>query len=156
MCPYFKNESKSHFLTNTCERLIMNYEEIRNILATSTQDEWTVDDESGTFSYKADSNLQIIRAPYENQTDFHEEWATSHPDKSAKKVDYVVKYRDAVVRRESLISVDGHRAELPMPKSETDLRVLENEVNFAKIVITGGDRVDEYLGRSGLHVVQSY
>ena len=67
-----------------------------------------------------------------------------------------MKYRDAVVRRESLISVDGHRAELPMPKSETDLRVLENEVNFAKIVITGGDRVDEYLGRSGLHVVQSY
>lgn len=134
----------------------MNNEKIKNILATSTQNEWNVDDDSGTFSYKDDLNLQIIRTSYENWTPFNEEWATKHPDPSAEKVDYVVKYRDAVVARESLISVDGHRAELPMPKSATDLRVLASEVNFAKIVTTGGDRIDEYLNRSRLQVVQSY
>ena len=134
----------------------MTSEEIKNILATSTQDKWTIDDESGTFSYKDDSNLQIIGTPYEDQIDFYEKWANSHPDTSAKRVDYVVKYRDAVVERQTLISVDGHRAELPMPRSETGLRVLASEVNFAKIVFSGADRIDEYLNRSGLHVVQSY
>ena len=69
----------------------------KNILATSTQNEWNVDDDSGTFSYKDDLNLQIIRTSYENWTPFNEEWATKHPNPSAEKVDYVVKYRDAVV-----------------------------------------------------------
>lgn len=131
----------------------MNQEKIQNILATSSQDDWTVDDESGTFAYKDDLNLQIIRADYDDFAKFNESWAVNHPDSDAYQVRYQVKYRDAVVHREYLVSVDGHRAELPMPKSATDLRVTQSEVNFAKIVATGLDRVDEYLKRSGIEVV---
>lgn len=128
----------------------MNEEEVKTILATSNQDDWTVDDESGTFAYKDDFNLQIIRDDYR---EFNESWAVKHPDPSAYQVRYQVKYREAVIDRQYLVSVDGHRAELPMPESETVLRVKKSDVNFAKIVATGLDKVDEYLTRSGIEVI---
>lgn len=130
----------------------MNATEIKNILATSEQNAWIVDDESGTFAYKDDVNLQIIRTPFEYQTEFNEPWATRHPNPTAYRVDYVVKYRDAVVDRKVMISVDGHRAELPMTKSINNLTVTASDVNFARIIATGGNenRLNEYLDRSGI------
>lgn len=36
----------------------MNFEEVKKILATSSQDEWIVDDESGSFTCKNDLNCK--------------------------------------------------------------------------------------------------
>lgn len=132
----------------------MKLSEVEKILAESSQDDWIVDDESGSFTYKDDLNLHIQRADYSSFREFNEPWATSHPDPKAVAVEYVVKYGSSFVDKHTLVSVDGHRATLPMPKSISDLRVDASDVNFAKIVNIGG-RVDEYLERSQLKVDDS-
>lgn len=129
----------------------MKLDDVKEILAKSSQDDWIVDDESGSFTYKNDLNLHIDRSDYESYREFNEPWATSHPDKHAVAVEYVVKYGSSFVDKKMLVSVDGHRATLPLPKSMDDLRVKSSDVNFAKIVDIG-DRVDEYLKRSRIEV----
>lgn len=127
----------------------MKLEQVKRILSESNQDDWIIDDESGSFTYKDDLNLHIERATYETYRDFNEAWATSHPDPKAVAVEYTVKYGSSFVDKKTLVSVDGHRATLPMPKSATDLHVKKSDVNFAKIVDVGGN-VDEYLNRARL------
>ena len=129
----------------------MNLDDVKEILATSSQEDWIIDDESGSFTYKNDLNLHIERAEYDSYREFNEPWATSHPDRHAVAVDYVVKYGSSFVDKKMLVSVDGHRATLPLPKSMNDLSVKASDVNFAKIVNIG-ERVDEYLERSRLEV----
>lgn len=129
----------------------MKLDDVKEILATSSQEDWIIDDESGSFTYKNDLNLHIERAEYDSYREFNEPWATSHPDKHAVAVDYVVKYGSSFVDKKMLVSVDGHRATLPLPKAINDLSVKASDVNFAKIVNIG-DRVDEYLERSRLKV----
>lgn len=139
-------------ILNTREVNSMNASEVEKILATSTKDEWIVDDESGSFTYKNDLNLRIERADYETYEDFDEPWAKAHADNRAFAIYFTVKYGSSFVDKRRLVSVDGHRATLPMPKSLDDLRVTDSQVNFARIVDLG-DRVDEYLDRSKIEVV---
>ncbi len=40
----------------------MNADEVKNILAQSSQDDWIVDDYTGSFTYKNELNLHINRA----------------------------------------------------------------------------------------------
>jgi hypothetical protein len=129
----------------------MKLDDVKKILTNSTQDEWIIDDESGSFTYKNDLNLHIERADFESYRAFDEPWAKSHPDPNAVTVEYVVKYGSSFVDKHTLVSVDGHRATLPMPKSRDDLRVNSSDVNFARIVDIG-NRVDEYLQRSNIQV----
>ena len=46
----------------------MQLNDLKKILATSSQDEWIVDDETGSFTYKNDLNLRIERAEYEQRS----------------------------------------------------------------------------------------
>ncbi len=129
----------------------MNADEVKNILAQSSQDDWVVDDETGSFTYKNDLNLHIKRADYDSYNSFNQRWAVCHPYKNACSVEYTINYGSSFVDRKTLVSVDGHRATLRMPASATDLNVKSSDVNFAKIVDIG-DSVDEYIQRSGLKV----
>lgn len=131
----------------------MKLDDVKKILANSTQDEWIIDDESGSFTYKDDLNLHIERADFETYREFNEPWAKAYPDPNAVAVEYVVKYGYSFVEKHTLVSVDGHRATLPMPKSINDLQVSSSEVNFARIVNVG-NRVDEYLKRSNIRIKQ--
>jgi len=132
----------------------MNFDELKNILATTSQDDWIIDDESGSFTYKKDLNLHIQRADYDADRKFFEPWATKHHDPKAVVVEYIVKYGAAVVDRRMLVSVDGRRATLPMPKAVDDLRVSSSEVNFARIInLRTDDPVGEYLRHSNIKVV---
>jgi hypothetical protein len=114
----------------------MKLSDVNKILAESSQEDWIVDDESGSFTYKNDLNLHIQRADY---------------DPKAMAVEYIVKYGSSFVDKHTLVSVDGHRATLPMPRSIADLSIMPSDVNFARIVSVGG-RVDEYIRRSNLKV----
>ena len=129
----------------------MTQKEVNDILATSSQNEWIVDDETGSFTYKDDLNLRIERAEYDKSNSFNEDWATGHPDSQAEKVNYTVKYASSFVARKTLVSVDGGRATLPMPDVKTKKIVSSDDMNFAKIVDVG-DRTDEYIERSRLTV----
>lgn len=126
---------------------IMDYNKVENILATSKKEDWISNDELGTFTYKKDLNLHINRSP--DDREFNEPWAKKFPDKNARAVDYKVFYNNSFVDEKMLVSVDGARAVLPLPKSPEDLSVKEENINFASIVDTG-NQFSDYLKRSGL------
>lgn len=126
---------------------IMDYNKVENILATSKKEDWISNDELGTFTYKKDLNLHINRSP--DDREFNEPWAKNFPDKNARAVDYKVFYNNSFVDEKMLISVDGARAVLPLPKSPDVLTVKKENVNFASIVDTG-NQFSNYMERSGL------
>lgn len=127
----------------------MKYDEVENILASSSKDDWIVNDTLGTFTYKNDLNLRIERSPEDRE--FNEEWAKNFPDKNARAEDYKVFYNNSFVDEKMLVSVDGSRAILPLPKSESDLTVTAANVNFARIVNVGS-QFDDYLSESNFSI----
>lgn len=127
----------------------MEYDEVEKILNTSEKKDWIANDELGTFTYKKDLNLRIERSS--DDRIFTESWATNFPDKNARAIDYKVFYNNSFVDEKMLVSVDGARATLPLPKSPDDLTVTKSKVNFAKIVDTG-NQFEEYLKRSELKI----
>ncbi len=129
----------------------MKFTEVQQILATSSQDDWIVDVESGSFTYKNDLNLNIEQADYDPNIKFNQPWATEHPDNDAVAIDYNVKYGSSFVDKRTLVSVDGHRASLPIPHSIDDLRVRASDFNFAKIV-GSSVQIDEYMKKCKLVV----
>lgn len=129
----------------------MKYDDVQKVLAESGQDEWIVDDETGSYTYRDDLNLHIKRTEFDTYENFNEPWAINYPDQEAKSVNYTVKYNDSFVERKTLVAVDGFRATLPMPSAQTNLTVSERDVNFAKIVNVDGS-VDEYLKRFNIEI----
>lgn len=129
----------------------MNIDEVKFILSHSSQHDWVINDEIGAFTYKQDVLLRIQRQEFDEYNSFNEPWAVKHPDHQAYSVKYTVYYGSSFIEERTLVSVDGHRATLPMPESRTDLTVTASDVNFAKIVDILG-KVDEYIRRSGISI----
>ncbi len=82
--------------------------------------------------------------------DFKEPWANKHPDPTANSYWYDLSYDGALIERFILVSVDGGRAELPLPDRST----LEVEPLIYKVaeVFDELNTLEEYMRRSGLSV----
>ena len=80
--------------------------------------------------------------------DFKEPWANSHSDPTANSYWYNLYYDNALIERFVLVSVDGARAELPLPKASTT----EVEPLIYKVaeIFDEGNTLEEYMEKSGL------
>ncbi|AMJ98447.1 MULTISPECIES: hypothetical protein [Alteromonas] len=130
----------------------MTYDELMSVIDTSQQDDWIFSDERGKYTYKKDLNIRIERPDIDHDTDKFsgEEWATEHPDPAAYRVVYEIYYGASFVEEMFMVSVDGHRATLPLPNRQT-LTITRKQYRFAKIVDQLGT-LDEYMRRAGLEV----
>lgn len=81
---------------------------------------------------------------------FQEKWANKHPDPSASSYWYDLSNDGVLIERFILVSVDGARAELPLP----DINSLEVQQLPYKIaqIFDELNTLDEYMRRSGLIV----
>lgn len=129
----------------------MKLTDVERILSSSSQEDWIIDDDTGSFTYKNDLNLRIERQDYALTLPFNETWATNHPDPEARKVNYTVKYNNSFVTRETLVSIDGGRATLPMPDVKTKKVISKEDFNFANIVNINGN-IGKYIKASSLQV----
>jgi hypothetical protein len=129
----------------------MNADTVEEILATSQPDDWIYKPETSDYTYKKDLNLRI-KGVTDYSNVFSERWAVRHPDPKALRVTCSIFYRDSFVLDKYLVSVDGGRATLPMPKTPTELTVTHREYNFSRIIDQGMGRLDEYLERSGISI----
>ena len=111
---------------------------------------WECYDDEGIFILKEDIKLKIKRDDYENGRPFNEKWGTSHPDKNALTNKYFVYYNNNLVDEFLLISIDGGRVDLPLPKAGTNI-IPKNSYLKAKAVDILG-KLDEYIRRSKLIV----
>lgn len=130
----------------------MEYPELLRIIRESDKEDWLFNDERGIHTYKGDLNIRIERRDSDLQSDKFtgEDWATNHPDPNAYRVIYELYYGSSFIEEKLLVSVDGHRATLPLPDIKTS-EVDPEDYHFAKIV-DQLDTLSEYMERSGLKV----
>ena len=130
----------------------MNYNELLKTILTSSRDDWLFNDERGIYTYKNDLNIWIKRKDIDFDRDKFggEDWATKHPDPNAYREIYEIYYNSSFVEEKMLVSVDGFRASLPLPKVGTN-KVKEEDYQFAKIV-DQLNTLDEYINRANLEV----
>ncbi len=130
----------------------MTYEDAMNLVMSNSFDKWTYFDEIGEFVLKSDVNLRIKRSEIDKEMDsFNESWAVNHPDPHAYKRTYTIYYNNSQIDQFYLVSVDGLRATIPMPKVGTTAISKRNYL-LAQAVNINDERLDEYIKRSGLEV----
>jgi hypothetical protein len=119
------------------------------------QDNW-IGVSRGTTSirfYSADVNLRI-ECSFDGDDiqghDFKAPWANKHPDPKATGYFYNIYYGSTLLKRVLLVSVDGGRADLPVPETGSN-RVGAFDYKIAEIVDSVGT-LGDYMKRSGLTV----
>lgn len=105
---------------------------------------------------KKDVNLRLVVSSEEDgiqNADFKEPWANCHPDKRATGYWCDIYYASTLVARNILVSVDGARAMLPIPRQfgadGKITEVLPYDYRLAQIFDNIGT-LDSYMVRSGL------
>jgi hypothetical protein len=130
----------------------MTYDQLKQLIHESSKGDWLFSDERGIYTFKNDLNLRIQRNPIDHVLDKFtgEDWATNHPDPVAYRVTYEIYYGASFVEYQLMVSVDGHRATLPLPDRSTQ-KVTADSYRFAQIV-DQLNTLDEYMHRAKLEV----
>lgn len=127
----------------------MTYDDAMTMVANSTRQDWKHLADDSIWVFKGDVNLRIER-DREFEGDFAEPWTKVFPDKSSSMIRYRVCYGASVIGLHSLVSVDGGRADLPLPTAGTT-SVRRDRYVVARIVDQQGD-LDDYMQRAQLTV----
>lgn len=133
-------------------------DEILEIIKNSNPDDWDVNysQDAEIAVFKNNPLLRIEtrhRNEFVHNEDFREKWANRFPDPHATSYRYHVYLSATRLKELVLVSVDGGRALLPLPKSAMDLRVEPLRYKIALIFDQFGS-CDEYMKRAGLYLVQ--
>ncbi len=133
----------------------------KTIIASDPRSDWnTITENSKTItSYKKDMNLRF-EVKYEEDgiqsENFNEPWANSFPDPSATGYWCGLYYGATLIQRFILISVDGGRALLPLPKTRSGDTIFPNLVlplDYKVAQIHDSlDTLQEYMSLAGLYV----
>ncbi|MDH3690384.1 MAG: hypothetical protein OEU36_12980 [Gammaproteobacteria bacterium] len=137
----------------------MDYEEILEFIRTTNAEtdwKWVKTNWAEEAFLKEDPRLRI-RVRLDDQgihvRKFKAPWANKYPDPTANSYWYDLSYDSALIERFILVSVDGARAELPLPDRST----LEVEPLIYKVaqIFDELNTLEEYMRSSGLSVKNS-
>ena len=134
----------------------MTKDEMWKIIEESSPEDWTVTEvNNGVYHtvFNGDLSLCIVNDSDCNRREFSEDWVVSQPNHHAMRYDIQIMYAGNCVASIPVISVDGGNACIPMP----DLKSKEfsyRKYKVALIGVHGNDRLDEYIGRCKLRVVE--
>jgi hypothetical protein len=129
----------------------MRYDELKQKIADSSKEDWLYNDPRGIRTYKYDLSITIRRKEIDPDRDrFSEEWVKVFPNPSAYRETYAIYYGASFVEEKMLVSVDEHRATLPLPDLKTKT-VTAEDYHFAELV-DFENSLDEYMERAGFEV----
>lgn len=129
------------------------------IMSSDSVDDWsstgydTVTNSESIY-YKKNVNLRFVSGyddKYIQQNGFIEPWANKHPDPKATGYFVQLYFASSHINNFILVSVDGGRALLPLPKSFTNLEVFPLDYKIAQIHDKLGS-LNEYMSRSNLKI----
>jgi hypothetical protein len=148
---------------STAQKTILSanpsHEDIFNVIMSSdSKDDWKRQEIEHLYKnniyYKSNVNLRF-EISYTDEglhlENFEEEWANKHPDKRASSYWCVLYFNSTIIKTFILVSVDGSRALLPLPKSSLNLTVEPLYYKVAQIHDPTRN-LDEYMVRSGLRL----
>lgn len=97
----------------------------------------------------SDTDLRIEGSSFDNveNENYIEPWANKWSNPSAVSRFFDLFYRNTLINRFTLVSVDGHRCLLPQPESRDGV-VLQSTYKVAEII--NKSALDEYFPKSGL------
>ncbi len=126
------------------------------VLDSNPASDWKVtrNDFKDVAVFTRDINLRIEHsheASGIHSNDFREGWANQFPDPYAHSLYYDIYYGMSLLDQIVLVAVDGGRAVLPLPKTQTDLQVSKFAYQVAKI-FDNFNTVDEYIQKAGLTI----
>ena len=129
-------------------------DEILEVVKDSILDDWDVnisqDAEIAVFKKNPSLRIEIKHTDeFIHNDDFREKWANKFPDPHATSYYYHAYYGATRLKEFILVSVDGGRALLPLPKSVMDLSIEPIRYKIALIFDRFGS-CDEYMKRAGL------
>lgn len=133
-------------------------DEILDVVKDSNPDDWDVNfsQDAEIAVFKKNPSLRIETRhtdEFVHNEDFREKWANKFPDPHATSYYYHVYLGATRLKEFILVSVDGGRALLPLPKYAMDLSVEPIRYKIALIFDQFGS-CDEYMKRAGLHLVK--
>lgn len=115
----------------------MTYHELLHLIVSSGPGDWLDDDERGIFTLKTDLDVTLREVRKDEDYEprpFEEEWATRYPNPTAYSVQFELWFRSSFVKVYYFVSVDGHRALIPFPKSRDDLTITHEQFAVAQAV----------------------
>lgn len=132
-------------------------------LADSDAEDWnrtTVNHGLEVAVYRGDVDLRIetsLEDLHVQNPQFTAPWANNHTDPAARGYFYDLYYRSSLLHRFVLVSVDGARALLPLPRTfnSTDVPLITYRVAQIWDEAHGGT-LDQYMQSSGLRVEPTY
>jgi len=108
-------------------------ENIRNVILGSSVNDWAFDDEEGVYVYKKDTNLRIVRDPFDDSDKFEEEWLKSFADQNGFRDIHKIFYGNTLIERLYLVSIDGARCSIPYPDIKNH-SITEYQYKTGKII----------------------
>ncbi|WP_075809224.1 NACHT domain-containing protein [Paraclostridium sordellii] len=115
------------------------------------KEQWIIDEHKREAIFKENDKIIIAWNDFDDMDEFIEEWATNHPDKSAYRYEYKVYNDGKMIKRASLVWVDGYRALLPIPKFGTNI-VKREEYLICRIFNHSTETLNQYMLMSRLIV----
>ena len=131
-------------------------DEILEVINDSSPDDWDVSfcQDAEIAIFKNNPLLRIERRhtdAFIHNDDFREKWANKFLDPHATSYYYHLHYGATRLKEFILVSVDGGRALLPLPKSGMDLSVEPIRYKIA-IIFDRFKSCDDYMKRAGLYL----
>lgn len=136
----------------------LSTDEILQVIVDSEPDDWelSVAQDAEIAIFKKCPSLRIETRhtdDFVHNDDFREKWANKFPDPHATSYYYYLYFGATRLKEFILVSVDGGRALLPLPKSAIELSVEPIRYKIAKIFDRFGT-YDEYMERAGLYLAK--
>jgi hypothetical protein len=141
----------------------MELDHALSIIRQGQREDWNVivDSDRTVAAYKPDLNLTIAWGLPRSDR-FDEPWATKFADGAASSAFLEVFYAGALVFRDFYVSVDGGRADLPVPSERDGIITISREQNLlirSISALQGEQRLDayeQYFRRAGFRVMDSW
>jgi len=136
----------------------LSTDEILHVIQESSPTDWDLssNQDAEIAVFKKNPSLRIETKhtdEFIHNDDFREKWANGFPDPHATSYYYHVYFGATRLKEFILVSVDGGRALLPLPKSVKELSVEPIQYKIATIFDRFGT-CDEYMEMAGLYLAK--
>ena len=126
----------------------MDYKNFKTKIMNSLQEDWIINPEENMI-LKEDMRISIKKDVSES-TKFDKKWIKKFPDKSAFMRNHFLCYNGNIIEKFSTISVEGWRADVPMPDYDT-MTITQEQYEIGKI-FNNINNYDYYLKSYGIKI----